>query len=291
MALTATVIPGYTWATGEALTLASLNLAANPSVSIEGTIGSTSLSNGSVTEPKLGTGAVTVNKLGDDAVTAAKLKDTDSFTMAGLTILSAAPGALFSETGATNHAYLVQDNGILQAQMRLASNEATVVAIPFQMSTLAPADALVVTSAGRLGLGTASPYAAVEIKDTAPGVLLNETGATYCGALLQDAGIVMLQMRTAADLAVTHATPFKVSTDALDNSLTVAQSGGAVRVAVGTATPQAEFQVVGTIMATNYKVGSDAGVDAVIVVTGTLNGGSSGARTLTFKKGILTAAS
>ena len=43
------------------------------------------ISNSSVDTSEITDAAITTNKLADDAVTAAKLKDTDSFTVAGLT--------------------------------------------------------------------------------------------------------------------------------------------------------------------------------------------------------------
>jgi hypothetical protein len=61
--LTIAITPGYTWTTGEVVTEDKLNLAANPIVSLYGTIGSTSIGDGSVTTAKLADGAVTTAKL------------------------------------------------------------------------------------------------------------------------------------------------------------------------------------------------------------------------------------
>ena len=61
--LTIALVPGYNWVVGELVTEDKLNLAANPTISLYGTIGSTSIGDGSVTTAKLADGAVTAPKL------------------------------------------------------------------------------------------------------------------------------------------------------------------------------------------------------------------------------------
>lgn len=71
--LTITFIPGYTWIVGELITAAKLNLAANPTISLLGTISTSSIGDGSITEPKYQTGSVSTRVLADLSVTTAKI--------------------------------------------------------------------------------------------------------------------------------------------------------------------------------------------------------------------------
>jgi len=88
MALTLTLIPGYTYQDNELDTAAKRNLAANPTVSLSGSVGTLSLADGSVTTPKLidgvlsadatgrakmADGFITTSKIGANQVTAACL--------------------------------------------------------------------------------------------------------------------------------------------------------------------------------------------------------------------------
>jgi hypothetical protein len=73
--LTISFIPGYTWIVGELVTAAKLNLAANPTIALYGTISTSSIGDGSITEPKYQTGSVSTRALADLSVTTAKLAD------------------------------------------------------------------------------------------------------------------------------------------------------------------------------------------------------------------------
>jgi len=65
--------PGYTWTVGETVTEDKLNLAANPTIDLIGTISSTAIADLAVTTAKLADGAVTTIKIADNNVTAVKL--------------------------------------------------------------------------------------------------------------------------------------------------------------------------------------------------------------------------
>lgn len=78
MALTITYTPGYVWTLGELITEDKLNLAANPTINLEGSINSTSIADGSITTAKLATGALSADvtgrsKMADQFLVAAKL--------------------------------------------------------------------------------------------------------------------------------------------------------------------------------------------------------------------------
>jgi hypothetical protein len=73
--LSITYVPGYVWTVGETITEAKLNLAANPTISLLGTITTSTIGDGAITTPKLADEAVTTAKLADEAVTTAKLAD------------------------------------------------------------------------------------------------------------------------------------------------------------------------------------------------------------------------
>jgi hypothetical protein len=78
MALTITYVPGYVWTVGEVVTEDKLNLSANPTISLEGSINSTSIADLAVTTAKLATGALSADSVGrskmaDQFLTAAKL--------------------------------------------------------------------------------------------------------------------------------------------------------------------------------------------------------------------------
>jgi hypothetical protein len=76
--LTLLFTPGYVWTVGEVVTEDKLNLAANPTISIVGSLGSTTIGDGAVTTPKLATGVLSADadgrsKMADTYLTAAKL--------------------------------------------------------------------------------------------------------------------------------------------------------------------------------------------------------------------------
>jgi hypothetical protein len=78
MALTISYTPGYVWVVGEVVTEDKLNLAANPTINIVGSLTSTTIGDGAVTTPKLATGVLTADsdgrsKMADTYLTAAKL--------------------------------------------------------------------------------------------------------------------------------------------------------------------------------------------------------------------------
>jgi hypothetical protein len=72
-------VPGYVWTVGETITEAKLNLAANPTISLLGTITSSTIGDGTVTTPKLDDEAVTAAKLADGAVTPVKLSEASLY--------------------------------------------------------------------------------------------------------------------------------------------------------------------------------------------------------------------
>ncbi len=84
MSLTVTVQKGHDFSSGN-VTRAALNAGAVPTVAVTGSVGTTEIIDGAVTDAKLATdavtevkildGAVTVDKLGADAVTLAKIDD------------------------------------------------------------------------------------------------------------------------------------------------------------------------------------------------------------------------
>lgn len=91
MALTVRFTPGYNWTVGEVVTEEKLALAANPTVELEGTVGTASVGDGSITLPKLAVGILTADaagrsrmvdgfmttaKYGDSSVTAVKLGES-----------------------------------------------------------------------------------------------------------------------------------------------------------------------------------------------------------------------
>lgn len=94
MSLTVTVQKGHDFSSGN-VTRAALNAGAVPTVAVTGSVGTTEVIDGAITNAKLATdsvtevkildGAVTVDKLGADAVTLAKLADA-SVTSANLLV-------------------------------------------------------------------------------------------------------------------------------------------------------------------------------------------------------------
>ncbi len=64
MALTIRITPGYNWSVGELVTEEKLNLANNPTVELEGSVGSASIADGSVTLVKLAVGVLTADSAG-----------------------------------------------------------------------------------------------------------------------------------------------------------------------------------------------------------------------------------
>jgi hypothetical protein len=62
--ISVTVAPGKVWAADELVTYDKLNLAANPTVNLEGTIGSAIIADGSVTTAKLATGVLSADATG-----------------------------------------------------------------------------------------------------------------------------------------------------------------------------------------------------------------------------------
>ena len=98
--LTIVFQPGYGWTVGEKITAEKLNL--QPTFTLQGTIGTTSIGDASITEPKFQTGSVSTRALADDSVTAAKLA-TDSVTADAI-----AAGAVGSDELATDSVTLAK---------------------------------------------------------------------------------------------------------------------------------------------------------------------------------------
>lgn len=118
-------VPGYNWTVGEILTAAKLNLAANPTISLIGTISTSTIGDGSVTTAKLADSAVTALKLAsdavttvkilDDAVTEAKLATTIDFTGHTITLPAATIAAILSDAAAIQAAGYASANTALPA--------------------------------------------------------------------------------------------------------------------------------------------------------------------------------
>lgn len=64
MALTVSVVPGYTFQANEVLTIAKLNSAANPQVNLSGSVSTLTLADGSVTTSKLADGVLSADAAG-----------------------------------------------------------------------------------------------------------------------------------------------------------------------------------------------------------------------------------
>lgn len=84
MALTISYVPGYVWTVGELVTEDKLNLAANPTINLEGTLSSASVADGAITTPKLAAGVLSADatgrsKMADLFLTLAKI-NTGIFT-------------------------------------------------------------------------------------------------------------------------------------------------------------------------------------------------------------------
>lgn len=78
MALTIKLTPGYVWQDNELDTAAKRNLAANPTIDLEGSIGTLALADGSVTTPKLADGVLSADAAG-------RAKMADNFLSADAT--------------------------------------------------------------------------------------------------------------------------------------------------------------------------------------------------------------
>jgi hypothetical protein len=91
--LTLVVTPGYVFADDELLNATKLNLLANFTVALYGTIGTTSIGDNSISTNKLQDGAVTNDKLADGSVTTIKIRDAN-VTFAKLTDAGATPKAV-----------------------------------------------------------------------------------------------------------------------------------------------------------------------------------------------------
>jgi hypothetical protein len=103
MAVTAQLVPGYTFAEGEVITVDKLNLLGNPTSSLAGGLGSLSLADGSVTTSKLASPVLTADsngwpKMADGYVTQALLADgavgTDQLADGAVTLAKLSIGTL-----------------------------------------------------------------------------------------------------------------------------------------------------------------------------------------------------
>lgn len=175
--------------------------------------------------------------------------------LATLNVAGTTPAVEIAENGQTYCWQWIGSGGNLFLQQRTNDSNNTLNATPFSVYS----DARVIMS----GTAQATTFKAAGVY---PYLRLYEEGQTYGFGLVQNSGNLLLQRLQQSNDAVQSPTPLQINSDS------TAVFGS-------------------TVQATGYKVdGGFTGVDAVIVVTGTLNGGSSGSRTLTFKKGILTAA-
>jgi hypothetical protein len=77
--LSISYVPGYIWTVGETITEAKLNLAANPTISLLGTITTSTIGDGAITTAKLADGAVTTPKIADGAVTPVKFTEASRY--------------------------------------------------------------------------------------------------------------------------------------------------------------------------------------------------------------------
>jgi hypothetical protein len=133
MALTITYVPGYIWTVGELITEGKLNLAANPTIDLEGSINSTSIADGAVTTAKLAAGALSADATG-------RSKMADQFLLAAKLGSDVAGAGL---TGGAGAAIALDPNGMLAALAGVIAASRNLVA---QNNGAAPASKVTVTA-------------------------------------------------------------------------------------------------------------------------------------------------
>ncbi len=173
---------------------------------------------------------------GDSAIAVGHSVSTDGRGAVALGSYLLAPSAYETVLGRFNTFYIAGNDTIWQAGDRLLT-------VGNGTSESSRSDAMVILKNGRMGIGTSSPSANVEISSgNTPTIRLDQDGTGFPAQKWEMGGNeVGFYIK---DVTNFHSLPFRVFTEAPSNSLLVAGSGN---VGIGTNDPIGKLHVVGSI--------------------------------------------
>lgn len=240
--LSLSLTPGYLPADGELIDNSILRLIARPSIALNGSIGSATISDGAVTTAKLADGALSAdttgrNKMADEYVTASKLNATQDWT--GKT-LNGTPTVTWSGAIDFSGATFTPPPGMLVQQVHTAVTSSSTIAAATPGGTIPTDDTIPQNNEGTelltLAITPKSATSILEITFEIP-CACNTSGTVQVAALFQDStanalGVTWAALGTNEGVNVLRLTHRMVSgtASATTFKVRVGTSGGTVTI-------------------------------------------------------------